>query len=91
MAINGPKRSEAIETCAYLISELRISLYSVLQMQSPTPNVHNQHILYNTVKVMPTGVMLALLNPFHVDHHEDSRFTTSKHQISRFLSLSGFF
>ena len=39
MAINGPKRS-AIETCSYLTSELRIPLYSILQMQTPALNGH---------------------------------------------------
>ena len=38
-AIDGPKWS-AIETCAYLTSELRTPLYSVLRMHGPAPNSH---------------------------------------------------
>ena len=87
MAIDGNNLS-AIEMCTYLTSEIRAPLYFVLRAHNPAPNGHIANELYNTVKAMR---LLALANQFHVDHHEDSLFTTSKHQILRFLSLSGLF
>ena len=91
-AIDGHKQS-AIETCTYLTSELRTPLYSVLQTHSPAPTwsycIVNK--LCNTVNATPGVQSLALANQFHMDHHEDSRFTTSKYQILRFLPLSGLF
>ena len=65
-----------------------ISLFRIKNAQShPKRSYCIVNELYNTVKAFPRVRSLVLANQFHLDHHEDSQFTTSKHQILRYLSV----
>ena len=50
--IDGPKQS-AIETCTYLISELRTPLFSVIRMHDAAPNGHIAWITTSFIRSRP--------------------------------------